>query len=171
LRGYDLIYIDPPFATGADFSFTAPIGESGEEVVKEQSVIEEKAYRDTWGRGIDSYLEMINHRLVHLRDLLSPDGSIYLHCDWRVNAMLRLTMDDVFGPDQLVNEIVWHYRTFQGQAHRYFARKHDTLLMYAKGPHFAYNEQFDTELVHCIINSVLYFGNLSSPCVPSGLPG
>jgi adenine-specific DNA-methyltransferase len=77
----DLIYIDPPFATGADFSFTAPIGELGEEVFKEQSVIEEKAYRDTWGRGTESYLGMINERLSLMRDLLSSKGSIYVHCD------------------------------------------------------------------------------------------
>ena len=141
----DLIYIDPPFATGADFSFTAEIGESGEEVVKEQSLIEEKAYRDTWGSGIASYIEMIRSRLSLLRDLLSPQGCIYLHCDWRVNSILRLAMDEVFGPEQMVNEIVWHYRTFQGQAHRYFARKHDTLLLHAKGVTFTYNEQFDTE--------------------------
>src|SRR5436309_12798165 len=77
----DLIYIDPPFATGADFSFTAPIGDSGEEVFKAQSVIEEKAYRDTWGRGADSYLSMMHERLHLLRDLLSDTGSIYIHCD------------------------------------------------------------------------------------------
>jgi DNA modification methylase len=142
----DLIYIDPPFATGADFSFTALIGESGEEVFKEQSVIEEKAYRDTWGRGVDSYLDVLKPRLVLLRDLLSPTGCLYLHCDWHVNAVLRLAMDEVFGADQLVNEIAWHYRTFQGQAHRYFAKKHDTLLLYAKGSSFTYNEQFDTAL-------------------------
>jgi adenine-specific DNA-methyltransferase len=75
----DLIYIDPPFATGADFSFTTEIGESGEEVTKEQSVIEEKAYRDTWA-GYPSYLDMIRSRLLLLRDLLSARGSIYVHC-------------------------------------------------------------------------------------------
>ena len=77
----DLIYIDPPFATGADFSFTAEIGESAEEVFKEQSVVEEKAYRDTWGRGIASYLDMMGERLDLMRDLLSDDGSLNLHCD------------------------------------------------------------------------------------------
>src|SRR4051812_25599138 len=75
----DLIYIDPPFATGADFSFTAPIGESGEEVFKEQSVIEEKAYRDTWGQGLDSYLTMMHQRLSLMKDLMSERSSIYIH--------------------------------------------------------------------------------------------
>ena len=88
----DLIYIDPPFATGADFSFTAGIGDSGEEILKEQSVIEEKAYRDTWGRGASSYLSMMSARLTLMRDLLSPRGSIYVHCDHRVNANLRLVL-------------------------------------------------------------------------------
>lgn len=142
----DLIYIDPPFATGADFSFTAEIGESGEQIVKEQSAIEEKAYRDTWGAGLDSYMGMIYHRLKLIHDLLTPTGSFYVHCDWRVNFLLREVLDEIFGRDSHVNEIVWHYRTFQGQTHRYFARKHDALLLYSKGQGFVYNEQFDTEL-------------------------
>ena len=95
----DLIYIDPPFATGADFSLTAQIGESGERVFKEQSLIEEKAYRDTWGFGIDSYITMIHQRLLLMRDLLSVGGSIYVHCDWRVNSFIRLLMNEVFGND------------------------------------------------------------------------
>src|SRR3989475_5962300 len=78
----DLIYIDPPFATGADFSFTAPIGESGDEVFKEQSAIEEKAYRDTWGGGTASYVAMMSERIRSLRDLLSQKGTLYIHCDW-----------------------------------------------------------------------------------------
>ena len=79
----DLIYIDPPFATGADFSFTVHVGDGNEGIVKEQSIIEEKAYRDTWGFGIESYLKMLYERLILMRDLLSDKGSIYVHCDWR----------------------------------------------------------------------------------------
>ena len=142
----DLIYIDPPFATGADFSFNTSIGESGDEVYKEQSIIEETAYRDTWGRGIDSYMNMLRSRLILLRDLLSSNGTLYLHCDWHVNSLLRIVLDEVFGANHMVNEIIWHYKTFQGQTHRYFARKHDTLFVYAKGSDFIYNEQFDTQL-------------------------
>ncbi len=78
----DLIYIDPPFATGSDFSFTAQIGESGVELNKEQTLIEEKVYRDTWGAGTASYLDMMQMRLQLLRDILSPTGSIILHCDF-----------------------------------------------------------------------------------------
>jgi len=95
----DLIYIDPPFATGADFTFTAEIGESGEEVTKEQSVIEEKAYRDTWGRGRASYLCMMHSRLSLIRELLAPSGSFYLHCDARVLHYLKPVCDQLFGED------------------------------------------------------------------------
>ena len=101
----DLIYIDPPFATGADFSFMTQVGESKEQVFKEQSVIEEKAYRDTWGKGTDSFITMIYERLVLMRDLLSDKGSIYVHCDWRVNSYIRLIMDEVFKKENFRNEI------------------------------------------------------------------
>ena len=77
----DLIYIDPPFATGADFSFTTQIGDSDLEITKDQSIIEEKAYRDTWGAGIESYLTMMLERLSLLRELLSDTGSLLVHCD------------------------------------------------------------------------------------------
>jgi len=80
----DLIYIDPPFATGADFSFGSQVGDADLEVTKEQSIIEEKAYRDTWGRGLNSYLSMMYDRLVLMRDLLAEEGSVYVHCDYRV---------------------------------------------------------------------------------------
>jgi len=115
----DLIYIDPPFATGADFSFGTVIGETGEEINKEQSVIEEKAYRDTWGKGIDSYLEMMSARLALIRDLLSERGSLYVHCDWRMNSHLRLLLDDLFGRELFTNEVVWHYRRWSNVASTY----------------------------------------------------
>src|SRR5438128_4122143 len=95
----DLIYIDPPFATGVDFSITATLGESDMELTKDQSAIEEKAYRDTWGGGIDSYLEMMYARLVLMRDLLSAEGTIYVHVDWRMVDFLRIVLDDIFGSD------------------------------------------------------------------------
>ena len=141
----DLIYIDPPFATGTDFSFKAEIGDGFDELEKQQSIIEEKAYRDTWGSGLSSYLSMMQSRLLLMRDLLSDSGCIYVHCDWRVNSFLRMILDDIFGKENFVNEIIWHYRTFQGQTHRYFAKKHDTLLLYAKSNNFVFNEQYATE--------------------------
>jgi len=138
----DLIYIDPPFATGADFSFTTEIGESGDEIIKEQSAIEEKAYRDTWGRGTASYLDMVSSRLRLIRDLLSPRGTIYVHCDWHVNHLIRGVLDEVFDTDNFVNEIAWHYFGFKRKTASNFPRKHDTILVYAGTDEHTWNVQY-----------------------------
>jgi adenine specific DNA methylase Mod len=90
--GIKLIYIDPPFDVGADFSMNIEIGD--EQFTKEPGVLEEIAYRDTWGRGADSFIAMIYERLVLMRDLLAEDGSIYVHCDYRVNSYLRQERDN-----------------------------------------------------------------------------
>ena len=113
--GIRLIYIDPPFDVGADFSMKIEIGE--EEFTKEPGVLERIAYSDTWGKGADSFIAMIYERLSLMKDLLAEDGSIYVHCDWRVNSYTRLVLDELFGKENFVNEIIWHYKTFQGQAH------------------------------------------------------
>jgi DNA modification methylase len=134
----DLIYIDPPFATGADFSFTAEVGDSGEEIKKAQSLIEEKAYRDTWGGGLATYLGMMYSRLTLLRDLLSDHGSLYLHCDFRVNAYLRTTLDEIFGPANLRNEIIWFYPDSPGRPYDKFPPKHDTIFRYSKSADFVF---------------------------------
>ena len=99
--GIKLIYIDPPFAVGADFGFRIKFDK--ENVTKKQSVIEEIAYRDTWGRGISSYLSMMYDRLKLLYNLLSDDGSIYVHCDYRVSSYLRLMLDELFGKNSFIN--------------------------------------------------------------------
>ncbi|MHB1544830.1 MAG: site-specific DNA-methyltransferase [Gammaproteobacteria bacterium] len=139
----DLIYIDPPFATGADFSFTTKIGVSGDEVSKEQSVIEEKAYRDTWGRygagrELDSWMQMILPRLHLMRDLLSDSGSIYVHVDYRVSAHLRLLMDEVFGGDALRGWIAWQIGT-GAKGRQQWSNQHNDLLCYSKGASFVFN--------------------------------
>ncbi len=110
----DLIYIDPPFSTGADFSVQCPVGEAGEEISKEQTIIEEKAYRDTWGRGIDSYVTMIYERLVLMRKLLAEHGSIYVHMGVQVNHYVRLILEDIFGQSNLVSEVIWSYGSPSG---------------------------------------------------------
>jgi len=125
----DLVYIDPPFATGADFSFRTQVGD--QEVTKEQSILEEKAYRDTWGRGMDSYLSMVFERFVLMRDLLSETGSIYVHLDWRVVHSVKLLLDDVFGRERFTNEVIWCY-TRPSRVTDFFPRVHDTLLTYSK---------------------------------------
>jgi adenine-specific DNA-methyltransferase len=128
----DLIYIDPPFATGADFSFVTQIGESGEQLTKEQSIIEEKAYRDTWGKGISSYLQMMVERLIIMHDLLSDKGSMYIHLDWHVGHYVKLLMDSTFGTDNFRNEIVWHYPGREMHITNKYNAKHDVLLFYGK---------------------------------------
>jgi hypothetical protein len=99
--GLKLIYIDPPFDVGADFSMNIEIGEEeeSENFTKKPSVIEEIAYRDTWGKGADSFIAMIYERLKLMHELLAEDGSIYVHCDWRVNSYMRLILDEIFGKD------------------------------------------------------------------------
>ena len=103
--GLKLIYIDPPFDVGADFSMDIEIG--GDTFTKKPNILEEIAYRDTWGKGADSFIAMIYERLVLMRDLLAEDGSIYVHCDWRVNSHIRLAMDEMFGPERYRAEIIW----------------------------------------------------------------
>lgn len=127
----DLIYIDPPFATGADFNFTTQVGDGDLEVTKAQSAIEEKAYRDTWGKGVDSYLSMMSDRLVLMRDLLADDGCIYVHLDWHVEHYLKLIMDDIFGKDNFLNDIIWSYRRWPAKS-KNFQTMHDNILFYAK---------------------------------------
>jgi len=138
----DLIYIDPPFDVGADFTIDVQIGDEGETVEKEQSILEAVAYRDTWGRGTDSYLHMMYERLSLMRELLSERGSIYVHCDWRVNSMIRFILDEIFSRDCIVNEIIWSYKT-GGIGSRWFSRKHDTLFLYCRSQNYTFNLQYD----------------------------
>ena len=145
----DLIYIDPPFATGADFSFLATVGDSGEEILKNQSVIEEKAYRDTWGRGLESYLGMVRDRLVLMRDLLSDRGSLYLHTDHRVSPHVKLLCDEVFGGDAFRNVVTWRRQIPRGmKVHaRYMPFSADFLLLYTKSDAAIWNKAVKEESI------------------------
>lgn len=125
----DLIYIDPPFATGADFSHHVNVGDVG--WIKEPSILEEHAYRDTWGAGYASYMTMLFERLSLLRDLLSPTGSIYLHLDWRAAHYGKLILDELFGSANFKNEIVWRRAHTHNDPDGY-GRIHDTLLYYRR---------------------------------------
>jgi len=136
----DLIYIDPPFATGADFSVNIKVGD--EEWTKEASVIEEKAYRDTWGKGMDSYLQMMYDRLVLMRELLAEDGSIYVHLDWRVGHYVKLLMDEIFGKENFRSNIVWN-KGFRGTESRHiYQHSHDLIFWYSKSEKYVWNEQY-----------------------------
>jgi len=129
--GIKLIYIDPPFDVGADFSMDIEIGD--DTFTKRPNILEEIAYRDTWGKGSDSFISMIYERLVLMRDLLAEDGSIYVHCDWRVNAYLRLALNEVFGANCLQNEITWR-RTYAHNDPGKYGNTCDSLLFFTKFP-------------------------------------
>lgn len=134
--GLKLIYIDPPFDVGADFSMDIEIGE-GEETenfTKKPSVIEEIAYRDTWGKGADSFIAMIYERLKLMHELLAEDGSIYVHCGIQVNHYMRLALEEIFGKDNLVSEIIWSYGSPSGgrAAGTKLVKIHEYILHFAK---------------------------------------
>jgi len=101
----DLVYIDPPFATGADFSHKVTIGE--EAVEKQPSILEEHAYRDTWHKGLDSYLSMLFERFTLIHDLLADTGSLYVHVGPEVSHAVKLALDEVFSRKHFRGEIVW----------------------------------------------------------------
>jgi site-specific DNA-methyltransferase (adenine-specific)/adenine-specific DNA-methyltransferase len=141
--GLKLIYIDPPFDVGADFSMDIEIG--SDTFHKEPNLLEEIAYRDTWGRGADSFLSMIAERLALMRDLMSGDGSLYVHCDWRVSAYVRLVLDEIFGKDSLQREIIWRIGWISGykSAAPNWIRNHDTIFYYTKDPaKFTFNKEY-----------------------------
>ena len=127
----DLIYIDPPFDVGADFTMDVPIGDEKETIEKDQSTLEMVAYRDMWGKGTDSYLHMIFERLTLMKDLLSDRGSIYVHVDYRVSSMMRLVMDEIFGRENFLNQIAWCYKERERILTTY-NQKHDVILFFSK---------------------------------------
>ncbi|MFA5800802.1 MAG: site-specific DNA-methyltransferase, partial [Candidatus Peribacteraceae bacterium] len=137
--GLKLIYIDPPFDVGADFSMDIEIG--GDTFTKKPSILEEIAYRDTWGKGADSFIAMIYERLALMRDLLAEDGSIYVHCDWRVNSFIRLAMDEIFGRDNFKNELAWQKTRVSKSQSSTFGNTHDSIILYSKGDAI-FNPQF-----------------------------
>lgn len=135
--GLKLIYIDPPFDVGADFSMDIEIG--GDTFTKKPGVLEEIAYRDTWGKGADSFIAMIYERLVLMRDLLAEDGSIYVHCDGRVNSFIRLVLDEVFGRDTFHNEIVWQRSSSGKTISKNLSRDTDTIFWFSKSSQYTIN--------------------------------
>ena len=131
LRGkVDLIYIDPPFDSKADYRTKVTL--PGVELEQKPTVIEQFAYSDTWSDGTASYLAMIVPRLVLMRELLSDSGSIYVHLDWHVGHYVKIAMDDVFGKDNFVNEIIWHYPDKLPSGTISLPKNHDSIFFYAK---------------------------------------
>ena len=133
----DLIYIDPPFDSKADYKKTIEL--RGKKVENDHSNFEEKQYTDIWTN--DDYLQFMYERLVLMRELLSDTGVIYLHCDWHKSHLIRCIMDEVFGQERLVNEIVWAYKDIGAKAVPYFKRKHDVILFYSKTSERVFNVQ------------------------------
>ena len=138
----NLVYIDPPFMMGKDFSFKAEVGESGEEVTKAQTLIEEKIYRDTWGGGLDSFVPMIAARLHLIRDLLTQSGSLFIHLDATVVHYVKCVCDELLGAGGKSNasgfrsEVIWFHNVI-GTGTRVFPKSHETLLWYSRSAEWA----------------------------------
>lgn len=135
----DLIYIDPPFDVGADFTMQVKIGDEREGVQKEQSILEAVAYRDTWGKGMDSYLHMVYERLSIMKELLSYDGSLYVHVGPNVSHYLKLILDDVLSPMNFRSEIVWRRSNSHNKLTGQYGPIHDVLLYYTRSDDYAFH--------------------------------
>ena len=141
LRGkLDLIYIDPPFDSKADYRTKVVL--PGVELEQKPTVIEQFAYSDTWSDGTASYLEMITPRLILMRELLSDSGSIYVHLDWHVGHYVKLVLDEVFGKNCFRNELIWSYFGFKRSTAKKFPQKHDVIFSYTKSQEYFWKTQF-----------------------------
>lgn len=137
----DLIYIDPPFDVGTDFTLSVPVGDGRETIEKDQSILELIAYRDMWGKGTNSYLHMLYERLIVFRELLSESGVIFVHIGPNINHLVRALLNEVFGQDRFLNEIIWKRTHAHSDASR-FGIIHDLILMYANGEHYFFETQY-----------------------------
>lgn len=138
--GIKLIYIDPPFDVGADFSMDIEIGENT--FTKKPNILEEIAYRDTWGKGTDSFIAMIYERLILMRDLLANDGSIYVHCDYRMNAHLRFVLNEIFSESFYRNEIIWKRKGGSANPSNRLGVVVDSIFWYSKSENLNFNQQY-----------------------------
>ena len=155
--GLKLIYIDPPFDVGADFSMKVEIGE--EELTKKPNVLEELAYRDTWAKGADSFIAMIYERLSLMRDLLADDGSIYVHCDWRMSGYIRLVMDEVFGKSNFMNTLTWKRDSAAKGAKKtskQWSREGDIIIVFQKNPSKTFNTVYFEKLTETQMREYMY---------------
>ncbi|WP_309233078.1 site-specific DNA-methyltransferase [Blastococcus sp. TML/C7B] len=142
----DLVYIDPPFDSRQDYKVRIAVGDGGaaadQDLAKLSSVIEEKAYRDTWGKGVDSYLQMLYQRLVLIRELLSDRGSLFLHLAPNVSHLARVLLDEIFGADNFRAEIIWK-RTTSHTSTQDFGPVHDVIACYSKSDSHLWHPQFE----------------------------
>tara|TARA_Y100000588_G_C14242706_1_gene920083 strand:- start:855 stop:2693 length:1839 start_codon:yes stop_codon:yes gene_type:complete len=141
LRGkVDLIYIDPPYDSKADYRTKIALSES--QIEQRPTTIEQFAYSDTWIEGTSSYLGVLVPRLMLMRELLSERGSIYVHLDWHVNGYVRVVLDEIFGKTNFRNEIIWSYFGFKRSTSKKFPQKHDTIYSYAKNEEYFWKTQY-----------------------------
>ena len=140
--GLKLVYIDPPFDVGADFSFRITVGD--ETVTKQPTILEELAYRDTWGRGADSFIAMMYERLILIHSLLADDGTLYVHCDWHVGHYIKAICLEIFGAQNFINEITWHYYNKMAPISACFPRASDRIFSFTKSfGHHTFHQQYE----------------------------
>lgn len=129
-----LIYIDPPFYSNANYKAAVRLGG------KRDAAVKQKAYEDIWEHGMEEYLTMLCERLFYMKELLAEDGGIWVHLDWHAVHYVKVLMDEIFGEEHFINEVIWNYKS-GGVNKRHFARKHDTLLYYAKTQGYFFQPQ------------------------------
>lgn len=165
LRGtIDLIYIDPPYDSKADYR--SKIALPGTTIEQRPTVLEQFAYSDTWSDGTASYLAMITPRLVLMRELLTDAGAIYVHLDGHVGHYVKLILDDLFGKDNFINEVVWRYGKMSNATRR-FPQNHDTLLYYSKNPGYFFapvrtaDSEYKTRFERFVEDNKVRYGRVS----------
>jgi adenine-specific DNA-methyltransferase len=142
----DLIYLDPPFNTGEEFNFVTESSlPSGQKFEKEWTMIERLAYTDTWERGIDSFLDMLYPRLQLMRRLLAETGSIYVHIDYHMGHYVKVMLDEIFGKENFVNEIIWKRKGGSANPLNRFGVVTDSIFFYAKSSDYTFNQIFVKE--------------------------
>ncbi|MHA1293455.1 MAG: site-specific DNA-methyltransferase [Promethearchaeota archaeon] len=129
----NLIYIDPPFATGGKYNVKIQIGEK-------RKYLDDIAYKDKWENGIDSYLDFFYERIILMKKLLNQSGSIYVHLDWHISHYIKIMMDNIFGENNFRNEIVWAYPAASAKTKRFFTRSYDNILFYTKSDNYTFND-------------------------------
>ena len=127
-----MIYIDPPFFSKANYEATLSLADSASNKGRK---VRHLAYEDIWEKGMEDYLKMMATRLLFIKDLLTEDGTVWVHLDWHSVHYVKILLDEIFGDDNFINEIIWQYKS-GGSTKKHFARKHDNILVYGKSPKY-----------------------------------
>ncbi|MHA1149620.1 MAG: site-specific DNA-methyltransferase [Promethearchaeota archaeon] len=135
----NLIYFDPPFATGGEYNYKVIIGK-GDNSKNAKFWIRPKAYNDSWNKGLHTYLNFIHKRIILLKSVLAKNGSIYVHLDWHISHYVKLILDEIFGRENFRNEIIWSYPAASVQTKRFFVRSYDSILFYTNSNEYIFND-------------------------------